>query len=70
VPLKSDDIVAAFTDQNLFEIKNNQFDRQFRQGAITEPHLGCFYPKGLLRGVGGVCRVNVEPFRCVDWNNG
>ena len=70
VPLKSNDIVATFTDRNLFKAKNSQFDRQSRQGVITEPRLGRFYPKGLLQGVAGVFRVNVQPFRCVGLNNG
>jgi FKBP-type peptidyl-prolyl cis-trans isomerase 2 len=70
IPVKGGDIVAFFNDQNLFQIKRNQFDRRFRQGVITEPRLGRFYPKGLLRGVDGVFRVNVQPFRCVGLNNG
>ena len=70
IPVKGGDIVAFFNDQNLFQIKRNQFDRRFRKGVITEPRLGRFYPKGLLRGVDGVFRVNVQPFRCVGLNNG
>lgn len=69
-PCKSEDIVATFSDQNLFKIKNSQFDRQFRPGVTTEPRRGRFYPKGLLRGVDGVFRANVQPFRCVGLNNG
>ena len=70
LPLKSEDIVAAFSNQNLCGIKNSQFDRQFRQGLVTEPRIGRFYPKGLLRGVDGVFRANIQPFRCVGLNNG
>ena len=66
----SGDIVASFNDQNVFQIKDKQFDRRFRQGVTIEPRLGRFYPKGLLRGVDGVFRVNVQPFRCVGLNNG
>jgi SAM-dependent methyltransferase len=69
-PLKSEDIVAAFSDQNLFDIESSQFDRQFRKGVIIQPRLGRFYPKGLLRGVAGVFRANIQPFRCVGLNNG
>jgi SAM-dependent methyltransferase/FKBP-type peptidyl-prolyl cis-trans isomerase 2 len=69
VPLKSKDIVAAFSDRNLFKVKNNQFDRQFRKGVVTEPRLGRFYPKGLLRGVDGIFRANLQPFRCVGLDN-
>lgn len=70
IPFKSGDIVASFNDQSLFHVKNNQFDRRFRKGVITEPRLGRFYPKGLLQGVDGVFRVNMQPFRCVGLNNG
>jgi FKBP-type peptidyl-prolyl cis-trans isomerase 2 len=64
------DIVEAFAEKNLFNIKNSQFDRRFRQGLVTEPRLGRFYPRGLLRGVGGVFRANVQPFRCVGLDDG
>jgi SAM-dependent methyltransferase/FKBP-type peptidyl-prolyl cis-trans isomerase 2 len=70
VPFKNADIVAAFTDQNLFDVKNNQFDRRFRQGVVIEPRLGRFYPRGMLKGVDGVFRANVQPFRCVGLSNG
>jgi SAM-dependent methyltransferase/FKBP-type peptidyl-prolyl cis-trans isomerase 2 len=64
------DIVEAFAEKNLFNVKNSQFDRRFRQGLVTEPRMGRFYPRGLLRGVGGVFRANVQPFRCVGLDNG
>lgn len=70
VPFKNGNIVATFTDQNLFNVKNTQFDRLFRQGAVTEPRLGRFYPRGLLKGVDGVFSANIQPFRCVGLNNG
>ena len=70
VRFKKGDIVAAFTDQNLFSVKRNQFDRRFRQGVVTEPRVGRFYPRGLLKGIDGVFSVNVQPFRCVGLNNG
>ncbi len=70
VQFKKGDIVAAFTDQNLFSVKRNQFDRRFRQGVVTEPRVGRFYPRGLLKGIDGVFSANVQPFRCVGLNNG
>jgi SAM-dependent methyltransferase len=70
VPLKDGDIVATFTNQNLFDVKSTQFDRRFRQGIVTEPRLGRFYPKGMLKGIAGIFRANVQPFRCVGLNNG
>jgi SAM-dependent methyltransferase/FKBP-type peptidyl-prolyl cis-trans isomerase 2 len=65
VPLKDSEAVAAFTSRNLFNIAGSQFDRKFRQGLITEARLGRFYPKGMLKGVAGIFKVNVQPFRCV-----
>lgn len=32
--------------------------------------MGRFYPKGLLKGVAGIFRANVQPFRCVGLNSG
>ena len=70
VRLTNGDGVAAYDSGNLFDIKNYQFDRQFRPDTITEPQLGRFYPKGLLKGVNGIFRANIQPFRCVGLNNG
>jgi SAM-dependent methyltransferase/FKBP-type peptidyl-prolyl cis-trans isomerase 2 len=70
VQLKDGEAVTAFTSRNLFDIAGSQFDRKFRQGLITEPRLGRFYPKGMLKGVAGVFKVNVQPFRCVGLTNG
>ena len=70
VPLKDGETVAKFTNQGLIDIQSTQFDRQFSPGKITEPRLGRFYPKGILRGVAGIFRANVQPFRCVELNNG
>ena len=46
------------------------FDRRYREGVLTEPRVGRFYPKGTLRGFTGIFRENVQPFRCVGLNNG
>jgi SAM-dependent methyltransferase len=70
VPLKDGEAVTAFTARNLFNVAGSQFDRKFRQGIITEPRLGRFYPKGMLRGVAGIFKINVQPFRCVGLTNG
>lgn len=62
-------IIVVFTSQKLFNIQHSQFDRRFRQGTGTEPRLGRFYPKGILKGIAGVFRVNLQPFRCVGLSN-
>ena len=68
--LSNGNTAVAFDPRNLFEIKKYQFDRRFRPNATIEPQLGRFYPKGLLKGVNGIFRENIEPFRCVGLNNG
>jgi len=70
VPLEDGEAVKAFTNQNLFDIHCTQFDRQYSKDMVSEPRLGRFYPKGLLKGIAGIFRANVQPFRCVGLNNG
>ncbi len=36
----------------------------------THPRPGRFYPQGVLRGIPGIFRANVQPFRCVGVQNG
>jgi SAM-dependent methyltransferase len=68
--LKDGEAVAAFTDSNLFDIEGTRFDRRFRKGEVTVPRLGRFYPKGMLKGIAGIFKANIQPFRCVGLNNG
>lgn len=70
VPLQTGDIVSSFREQNRLRIKNNQFNRFYHEGFITEPRPGRFYPKGLLTGIAGVFKANIQPFRCIGANNG
>jgi SAM-dependent methyltransferase/FKBP-type peptidyl-prolyl cis-trans isomerase 2 len=70
LPLEDGDGVEAFEDKNLLQIKSTQFDRRFNPNGIIEPRLGRFYPKGMLMGVGGIFRANIQPFRCVGLGNG
>jgi SAM-dependent methyltransferase/FKBP-type peptidyl-prolyl cis-trans isomerase 2 len=70
IHLKSDDSLPVFDERNRFQIKSNQFDRRFAMDAISEPGVGRFYPRGMLKNVAGVFKANVQPFRCVQLNNG
>lgn len=70
MPLENDDIVPPFNDQKQLTIKNDQFNRQFKTEITTEPRLGRFYPKGMLKGIAGIFKANLQPFRCVGINNG
>lgn len=41
-----------------------------RKHFSMSPQIGRFYPKGRLSGLSGVFPQNIQPFRCVDVNNG
>ena len=70
VPLVNGDAVGTYSDNFLFEVLGSQFDRRLHPDTFTEPRVGRFYPKGLLKGVSGVFKENLQPFRCVGLNNG
>lgn len=62
--------IAEFSPKNLFEVKRSQFGRNSLKNESITPQVGRFYPKGLLNGVAGVFKANIQPFRCVAANNG
>jgi len=70
VDLAHEEVAAVFDRHDLIDVKRSQFDRRPTDGGIIEPRFGRFYPKGMLRGVDGIFRANVQPFRCVGLNNG
>ena len=70
VQLKDGDSLPRYDSQKLFTIKRSQFDTSMGRLGVLRPQFGRFYPKGLLNGVSGVYKANVEPFRCVGMNNG
>ena len=70
IKFKSGDILPEFKEQDLKEIKRNQFERKVNGTKVETPRIGRFYPKGLLTGVSGIYRANIQPFRCINLNNG
>ncbi len=68
--LNSDDVIPAFEERNLFQVKKDQLNGRQAAGKIANTGVGRFYPKGILKGVDGVFSANVQPFRCVELNNG
>jgi SAM-dependent methyltransferase/FKBP-type peptidyl-prolyl cis-trans isomerase 2 len=62
--------LGAVKDRQLIDITSDRFDRTYREGITTEPRLGRFYPKGMLKGFPDIFKANVQPFRCVGLNNG
>jgi SAM-dependent methyltransferase len=70
IDLDSKDVLPAFEEKNLFQIKSSQFGPRRALSTSARPGVGRFYPKGMLRDVAGVFSANVQPFRCVERNNG
>jgi SAM-dependent methyltransferase len=64
------EVVPGFQDRQLLHIKRDQFNPTPTGRPATLPRVGRFYPKGLLKGIAGVFKDNVSPFRCVGVNNG
>jgi len=47
-------------------VRREDVEKRRLAGIEIEPRRGRFYPRGVLRGVPGVFRGNVQPFRCTD----
>jgi SAM-dependent methyltransferase len=50
----------------LHRIPHRRIDGRLADGLSIAPRYGRFYPRGILHGVPGVFRGNIEPFRCTD----
>ena len=70
IELASGAALPDYDEKKRLTIKRNQFAASSTSQAALQPHLGRFYPQGLLRDVGGIFRANIQPFRCVGINNG
>ena len=68
--LKDGDILPAFDEQSLVQVKRDQFEQELELNAMATPGVGRFYPKGMLKHVSGVFSANIQPCRCVEINNG
>ena len=68
--IKSGEYFPDYEENKLFEVNRSQFSNRTGQEIAIHPQLGRFYPKGLLEGISGIYRENIQPFRCVGINNG
>ena len=59
IHLKAGEVLPPFDEQNLIQLKSDQFDRQRVLDTTTNPGVGRFYPKGMLKNVAGVFSANV-----------
>jgi len=48
----------------VFRVRWTDVEKRRLAGVEIEPCCGRFYPRGMLRGVPGVFRENIQPFRC------
>ena len=68
--VQAGDMMPSFDKHKLMSIKRHQFEPRTLDIEMSEPSKGRFYPKGLLMGIAGIFKANLEPFRCVALNNG
>jgi SAM-dependent methyltransferase len=60
------DHFPAYRPGDMITVKRSRLSRR----APDPPRQGRFYPKGLLNHVTGVFPQNIEPFRCINVQNG
>jgi SAM-dependent methyltransferase len=63
-------LVSGFDPARLFDLPRKQFAPGPRGQGVGQPRRGRFYPRGLLSGVSGIFKENIEPFRCTGVDNG
>ena len=63
-------LLPAFRESNLHRVPLDAVETRRVSGVEIRPRLGRFYPRGILGGVPGVFRENVQPFRCVGLEAG
>lgn len=68
--LTAKELMDTDNASDLHTIPRKQFDPT-RMGVITKsPRGGRFYPRGFLSDMPGIFRANVDPFRCLNVENG
>ena len=60
------DLVPLPDKKQTYDVPRGRLEGQRADGSPLMPSYGRFYPRGILRGVPGVFRGNIEPFRCAD----
>jgi len=48
----------------VYRVPHADVEKRSVAGIEIEPRYGRFYPRGILRGLPGVFRENIQPFRC------
>jgi SAM-dependent methyltransferase len=60
------DMIPSPDERRCHSVPHRRIAGRLADGTPLRPRYGRFYPRGILRGVPGVFRGNVEPFRCTD----
>lgn len=64
------DVLPAYSEDRILTLKKRQFGNFNRPSDAVVPVAGRFYPKGMLRDLAGIFPNNVEPFRCLNVDDG
>ncbi len=57
-------LIPAATAKAIHPVAHTRIEGRLGDGTTLRPRYGRFYPRGILQGVSGVFRGNIEPFRC------
>jgi SAM-dependent methyltransferase len=57
-------LIPPSTPGAIHQVALRNVDGRLADGRAYQPRYGRYYPRGILNGVPGVFRGNVEPFRC------
>jgi FKBP-type peptidyl-prolyl cis-trans isomerase 2 len=68
IHLKTGDGIPGYNAKETMTIKNSQLKKDEKGQLSIQPRFGRFYPRGLLQGVSGIYKANIQPFRCVGIN--
>jgi SAM-dependent methyltransferase len=58
-------VVPRRSESGIVHVRPEAVERRKIDGLEIVPRIGRFYPRGILSGVPGVFRENVQPFRCI-----
>ncbi len=58
-------LVPSWDERRVHRVRWRDVDTHFSGGIPFRPREGRFYPQGVLRGIAGVFRQSVSPFRCI-----
>ncbi len=65
IEIPADAVIPPYNDRKIKSLNASQFDPSHVSGQSVIPRFGRFYPQGMLKGVSGVYKENMTPFRCI-----